>query len=439
MLDELSPRSRRRALRAPLPVVIAILVLMSTTGFAYGQVDKKPDSIKETAVATADFAAKTFNQAKELIAASNWVAAAEKLNLVITEYRNTKYYEPAIYWLAYVRNQQQKYQEALLLLNKFISQFPQSTWKEDARSLRAELAAQVGNAEIINEELRNADNEEVKLAALSSLFRLDPEKGSRQAADILASTAGTGSRNFREGVVNLIGRYGGQEAGPILLNIAEGKTGQEVIRTAAIFALKRHINENVLAQLTDLVMKGDAPAVVEAAMFIFLQQENEWAKAVLVRIASTAQLTDTRKRAIHFLSMLRSGAAIDELIGLYDTEEKIEVKRAILATLSKTGNPAAQARVFEISRVTDDLGLREEGILSLGKYGDVETIARLIQLYDAETRIEVKALILSSLSKSKQKNALEKLTDAAQNEKSLELRRKAAQLLRQSPAKPKDD
>jgi len=416
--------------------------MLSATGFAFGQVDKKPNSKRESPAAAEDVAGRTFSQAKDFIAASNWVAAVEKLNLVLTEHKNSKYYEPAIYWLAYVRKQQQKYQEALLLLNKFISEFPQSTWKEDARSLRAELAAKLGNTEIITEELRNADNEEVRLAALSSLFQLDPEKGSRQAADILASTSGKGSRNFREGVVNLIGRYGGKEAAPVLLDIAQRKTEQEVIRTAAIFALKRHINENVLAQLTDLVMKGDAPPVVEAAMFIFLQQDNEWAKAVLVKIAASGQLTDTRNRAVHFLSMLRSGPAIDELISLYDNAANLEVKRAILATLSKTGNPAAQAKVFEVSRLTDDMGLREEGFLSLGKYGDVQIITRIIQLYDAETRTEVKALILSALSKSSQKNALEKLTDAAQNENSLELRRRAALLLRQrrpNPESRKDD
>lgn len=109
-------------------------------------------------------------------------------------------------------------------------------------------------------------------------------------------------------------------------------------------------------------MKGDVPAVVEAAMFIFLQQEGQWAKSVLVTVAKSAQLTDTRRRAIHFLSLLKSGPAIDELIGLYDVVGNVEVQRSILSTLSKTGNPSAQTRVFEISRVTDDRGLREEGI-----------------------------------------------------------------------------
>jgi HEAT repeat protein len=411
-------------------VALAMLVLMIATVFVYGQDDKKPDSRKDV-VAAADIAVKTFSQAKNLIAANNWTAAAEKLNLILTEHPNSKYYEPAIYWLAYVRKQQEKYQEALLLINKFINEFPQSTWKEDARSLRAELAAQVGNTEIINEELQNADNEEVKLAALSSLLRLDPEKGLRQATDILNSKSNIGDRNLREGTINLIGKYGGKEAAAVLLDVAQKETEQEEIRTAAIFALKRHINENVLAQLVELVMKGDGAAVVEAALFIFLEQGNQRAKELLVKIAATAQLTDTRKRAIYFLGRLKAGAAVDELVDLYDSNADIEVKRAILYTLSKTGNPSAQARVFEISRLTDNTGLREEGILLLGRYGDEQIINRIIQLYDTETRYEVKALILSSLSKSKQKNALEKLTNAAQNEKSLQLRKKAIQLLKQ--------
>ena len=427
-----SCRFNRQSPGLRIRTILAIFVLTSAPVCVYGQGDKKTDSQKDAPVAIAlDAAGKTFNQAKELIAVSNWTAAAEKLNAVITEYPNSKYFEPSIYWLAYVRKHQENYQEALLLLNRFVRDFPQSSWIGDARSMRAELAAQVGNKEIIIEELRNPDNEEVQLAALSGLLRLDPVKGLQQATDILNSGSATASRNFREGVVNLIGRYGGKEAVVFLLDIAQKKTEQEAIRTAAIFALKGHVNQGVLAQLTELVMKGDVPAVVEAVMFIFLQQEDEWAKEVLIRTALSAQLTDTRRRAIHFLSKLKTGPPIDELIGLYDAGENTEVKREILSTLSKTNNPLAQARVFEISSATDDTGLREEGILSLGKYGDEQIINRIIQLYDVETRYEVKRLILSSLGKSRQKNALEKLKNVAQYEQSSELRKRAAQLLKE--------
>lgn len=410
---------------------------MSASVFARGQSDKNPDNSEIPGIALADTAGKTFNQAKDLIAKSSWVAAAEKLNLIITEHPKSKYYEPSIYWLAYVRKQQGDYQAALLLLNKFISEFPQSTWKEDARSMRAELAARVGDTEIISEELRKADSEEVKLAALSGLLRLDPGKGLGEAADILASSSNTGSRNFREGVVNLIGRYGGKEAAAVLLEIAQTKTEQEVIRTAAIFALRPHISQSALAQLTELVMRGDVPAVVEAALFIFLQQDNQWAKELLVKVVLNSQSADTRRRTVHFLRMLKGGAAIEELINLFTTSQDMGVKREILSSLSKTGNPSAQARVLEISRLTEDMGLREEGILSLGSYGGEEIIDRIIQLYDAEMRLDVKRLILVSLSKSRQRNAHEKLADAAQNEKSYELRRRAAQLLKQRPTTPR--
>jgi HEAT repeat protein len=417
-------------------VVPAVLVLISAIVPAFAMGDDKPDS-KDTPVAVADVAAKTFGQARELIAVSNWAAAAEKLNLIITEYPKSKYYEPAIYWLAYVRKQQEDYQAAFILINRFISEFPQSTWKEDARSLRAELAGRLGNTQIINEELQNAGNDEVRLAALSGLLRVDPQKGLRQAEDILASGSKIDSRNFREGLINLIGKYGGTDAAAVLLKIAQAKSEQEVIRTAAIFALRRDISQSTLAQLTELVLSGDAPAVVEAALFVFLQQENQWAKELLVKIVLNSESEDTRRRTVHFLAMLKGGAAIDELIGLYDASKDIGVKREILATLSKTNNASAQARVLEISRVTEDMGIREEGILSLGKYGGEEIIEQMIRLYDVEIREDVKGLILVSLSASRQKNAFEKLSNVAQDEESLELRKKAAQLLRKRTTNPK--
>lgn len=390
-------------------IALVTLVLMSASGRAYGQGVKQADPKSAAVTSDSDIASRTFNQAKDLIAASNWEAAAEKLNIILTAHPNSKSYEPAIYWLARVRERQGKHQEAFLLVKKLLDEFPYSSWREDARSLRAELAAQVGNSEIIAEELRDAKSDEVKLAALSGLLRLDPQNGLRQAIDILNSESNRENRNLREGLVFLIGRYGGKQAPAILLAIAQTKTEHAVIRTAAIFALRPYVDESLLAQLTELVMNGDVAPVVEAALFIFLQQDNQWAKELLVKIATTSQLPDTRRRAANFLGKLKGGAAIDELISLYYTSEDIQVKREILSTLSKTGNPAAQAKVLEVSRLTDDMRLREEGILSLGKYGGEHVIEQLVQLYDAETREEVKRLILSSLSRSRYKSAVDKV------------------------------
>lgn len=384
------------------------LVLMSPSGLVCGQDVKKADP-KSAAIGESDIAGRTFNQAKDLIAAGSWAAAEEKLNTILSAYPNSKYYEPGLYWLARVSERQGKYQEAFLLIKKLLDEFPYSSWREDARSLRAELAGKVGDAEMIAEELRNAKSDEVKLAAVASLFRVDPENGLRQATDIFNSDSNRGNRNLREGLVFLIGQYGGKQARAVLLAIAQTKSEQAVIRTAATYALKRYIDEDLLAKLIELVMNGDEPPVVEAALFLFLQQDNQWAKELLVKIATTSQLTDTRRRAANFLGKLRGGPAIEELFSVYEANQDLQVRREILSTLSKTGNPWAQARVLEIARSTNDPGLREEAILSLGKYGGEDIINQLVSLYDAETREEVKRLILSALSKSKHKNALEKL------------------------------
>lgn len=404
-----------------------MLVLLSAICLAYGQ-DDKPTGPKK--VANADVAARTFDQAKDLIGANNWPAAAQKLSSMLSEHRNSKYYEPGLYWLAYVRKRQGQYQDAFRLINSFILQFPHSRWEEDAKTLRAELAAEVQNVEVIAEELRNTNNNEVKLAALSSLLQLDSARGLGHATEILNSEANRANRILREGVITLIGQYGGNETDAVLMGIAQRESEEEVIRTAAIFALRRHLDETVLARLTELAMKGGPPPVVEAALFVFIQQDNHWARELLVKIATNAQTSDTRRRAVNFLAKLKGGAAIDELINLYATSDDIQVKREVLSTLSKTGNYTAQARVLEISRFTDNMGIREEGILSLGEQGGDMIIAQLIQLYDAETREDVKALILSSLSKSRQKNALGKLVQVAEHEKSVLLKKKAEQLLR---------
>ena len=411
--------------------LLMLALINGATVIAYGQGKQNTDSRKKSVSSTTDdLAAQHYNRARNLIAVNNWAAAEEKLDYVIARYSNSKYLEPSLYWLAYACKQQGKYQKAVLLLNRLINEFPRSVWVNDARTLRAELAARVGDTKIINESLESANDDETKLAALSSLFQINPEEGLRRAIEILDSAA-AGNVNLREAIIVLIGKYaGGEETSAVLLNIARTER-ETVTRTAAVIGLKKRLTESVLAQLVELVIKCDDNTVAETALFVIAQQDNEQAKKALVQIVLSAESPDTRKHAVHFLGKLKSGDVIDELIRLSDSVQEIEVKREVLFTLMQTGNRAAQSKAFEIYRRADDVGIREEGIVLSAQYGNVEIIEKIIQIYDGETSEEMKLLILVSLGKSKQKNALRKLASVAENEKSPALRKKAAQLLKQ--------
>lgn len=484
-----SPRGRTGLCATLAVALMGVMLLMPrhSNGEGFDQSRERLDQLAQAA-APSDAAAKTFREGRDLIGDEQWDKAAEKFNKVITQYPKSEYVDAALYWLAFTLKKQNKLQEADATLERLVKAFPKSTWANDARTLRLEIAPRLGKGDIIAQEASSAETDEIKVVALQSLFQANPERAMVFATDILKPDSKAG-RRLKEGAITLLGQYGdevnSQQVLTILVNIALREPDSK-LRIKAIKQLGRRdwngiqlpflknitdklnesrINEgieialpvigpgeraglregsfreseSVLRVLKDLAMQTDDPEVAGAAMSALSQHETPPARNIMLDLARTASSLKVRQQAISWLGQKigREGSTdadtvITELMKLYKADQDVDIRMQIISALSQKGSYFALEPLMEIIRSEDKFKLKEKAIASIGRRGDERAIGALAQLYDAEQNEELKERIVNAFGQSNQPQALKKLMDIARKDPSLRMRTKAVSLLGQS-------
>jgi TolA-binding protein len=158
---------------APL-LVIALtagsLLVLPRSGSAarYTQELEKLNRFVQTSGGS-DAEMKIFREGRDLIGDEAWEKAALKFRDYIGKYPKGKDTDAALYWLAFALKKQEKYQDADRTLERLVSEYPRSKWKDDASAMRIELAAMLGNRQTVPISRATMGN---KIVALQSLFRV---------------------------------------------------------------------------------------------------------------------------------------------------------------------------------------------------------------------------------------------------------------------------
>src|SRR6266850_163291 len=92
---------------------------------------------------------KIFREGRDSIGDEAWDQAAAKFREYINKYPKGKDTDAALYWLAFALKKQEKYQEADRSLERLINEYPKSKWKDDASTMRIELASALPNRQAV--------------------------------------------------------------------------------------------------------------------------------------------------------------------------------------------------------------------------------------------------------------------------------------------------
>jgi HEAT repeat protein len=438
-------------------------------------------------------AMKLFRAGRDMIENEEWAKAAETFNSFINTYPRDNDVDAALYWYAYSLKRQGNAKAAAKALKRLIKEHSRSGWREEADAMLTELAPALGQTHIIDDAL-GKENEELKIIALQSLFDSNPERALGFVTDWLKPNS-TASRRMKEAAVSLLGAHGGQQAVPILLDIARNQPDAKLRQTAIhrlgeaggegvmdelmrIYAADRdpNIRRQVLHALAEmdgaradaklleiaqnsgeeielrktaisrlgdrkgafdnLVRIYDADRTLEIRkrlMNAFSESGDPRALAKLLEVARTGDNVELRRFALRRLGEKNNDAMLDELMRIYQTERDVDVKREILHAFSDMDNPRAKTKLYDIARnPAENADLRRTVINRIGDRNDAQTVELLISLYDAEQNQDIKRTLLNSLGGSNQKAALRKLMQIARTDASLDLRRQAIQRIGQS-------
>ena len=372
-----------------------------------------------------DAATKTFSEARNLIKDGEWAKAEQSFSRFIADYPQDKDIAAATYWLAFALKQQNRFQDAEKTLAQLIEKYPGSSWVTDARALRIEIAPRLtnnGGTGVIREGVKDPE-EEIRLAALQSLFEAKPERGVAMAADILKPGSGE-SRLMKEGAIALLIDCEIKPAINLLIDTVRNETDYE-LRKKAVRALGIHDDESVLDPLKSLVNQSTDKEIARIAIQALAEHQGQRAQSMLVEIARSNADLELRAAAIQGLGDHEDESAVNELFKLYSSDKDETIRKEIISALGEINLPSAQLRLFEIARSADVVKLRHMAIQALGEHEGERAVDNLIQLYDSEKDEGTKEEILDALGESNEKKALRKLIDVARKDPSLKLRKKA--------------
>lgn len=379
-------------------------------------------------------AKRLFIQARDRIADEDWAEAEKSFNQFLRDYPQAGNTDAALYWLAFTRTKQSKHREADESIARLMREFPKSSWANDARALRIEIAAQIGDRRTIEraaDETKVGD-EELKLVALQSLFGANTARAVRIAADLLKADS-TASTQVKETALMLLGTNanGNDEALTLLTNAARS-SGDNRLRRAAIMGLGMADDERSFTLLRELAASSTNSDAANTAVIAISQSHNPQAPRLLLEIGRTSSSTNVRQTAILMLGQSGGDEAVTELLKLYDATRDVETKKAVVLALSQSGNARGVARLGEIVRKESDTDVRGHAVIMLSQTHDASAIDTLVAVYDAETNLSVKEHVITALAQANDKRALSKLIDIARRDASVEMRKRAIFWLGQS-------
>ena len=397
-------------------VLIAIVCAASVTAQGLDKLNSFVQSQAPSAAATA------FREARDLIRDGEWEKAEARFNRFIAEFPRDRDVPPALYWLAYALKQQSKFQPADAALTRLIEQYPNSQWVNDARTMRVEMAPRLKNTQVIEQGVGEA-NEEIRLAALQSLFEASPDRGIAFATDILKAGSGS-TRLMREGAIELLEDTESKEAVPILVGVARNDPDTR-LRRKAVEALGEIEDSSVIDPLKSLVLQSSDLSVARAALDGLAEHETE-ARPFLLEVARSGASSELRISAIEQLGEFEHDpAVVGDLMKLMASEKDVRIQRVLVEALEELEVPGARAALADLARTSTNSEVRRRAIEALAEREDDASAESLIKLYDAEKDERVKEVIIDALGESEQKPALRKLTEIALRDPSLRLRKRA--------------
>ncbi|MCI0486610.1 MAG: HEAT repeat domain-containing protein [Blastocatellia bacterium] len=413
-----------------LTVGVAMAAFIAGPGRAYGfaqDIDKLNRFVQTPGQSGAALA--VFREGRDLIQQEKWAEAARRFTGFIRKYPRDRNLDAALYWLAYAEVRQSQHREADRRLARLIREFPRSSWVDDARLLRLEIARHTGNDQAITDELDK--DEEIKMVALQSLFQINRERAIEVAADILKPNSKS-SRRIKEAAVNMLGRYGGDQASAMLGSVARNQSEDEKLREQAIYWIVNRKGEQGVETVIGLYDAEKNPQIKERLMYWLGNSKDARAQAKIDEIALSTDDREVRERAIHWIANRKGEGSFDTLIKLYDAEKDPQIKERLMYWIANSKDARARTRIEEIARTSEDRNARERAIHWIGRYKDEQATNTLIQLYDAQTDEALKERILYSLGRRGTKPALQKLFEIAKNDPSHKLRQRAVHYLGRS-------
>ena len=462
--------SNQLLLRVSLVILLAVAAMPVT-----GQQRRASNALAAQSSSNAS-AATVYNAARDLITDGNWARAQEKFREYVNSYPNEKNLDAALYWMAYAQYKLTNYDQCRETLSNLLEKYSDSTWRDDARMLLAQVpgvlmsAARADQAMAVERlaagvattspvAIARAPDGVITYAPAPSVSgvgtttlsplpaqsviggtnvyvvdELDRSVNSDDPCEfkivvlqalfqtdlqhgIMAATdwvkpGSTQTARCKGAALTLLSRNGGKAVTPVILNVAKNETDMR-LRARAISTLGTSNDDSVIDPLRDFALNSTQSEISEAALYALSRHSSDRATAVLSDIALSGKTPAQRKAAIASISTRAGDPPVDALLRIYDADQNLEIRKAVINGFVNRRSERVGNKLFEIARSSDNVEIRKAAVSAIARRGGDKSVEFLLGLYDTEKNDEVKDQIIYSLGSGNAFHLTQAVSEAA--------------------------
>ena len=360
--------------------LIALFTIALTPAFGdWPSSDKAKEKAKEKEEARVEREQDRYEEATDALDDHEWRRAVS-LFTEVARMRGT-HADAAVYWAAYAQAKNGDRTDALATLVELRKAFPQSKYLEDAKSLEVEIRQNAGQT--VSPEHESDDD--VKLMAINGLLNSDPERAIPILESILRSPSQ--SAKMKDRALFVLSQTSAPRATEVLTRIAKDGSDRG-LQSRALKYLGIMGGENSRKILEDVYRSSSDLEVKHSVLKSFMVSGD---RTRLYSLARSEQNAELRADAVRQLGVM---GARNELAELYKSESSVDVKRDIIKAMFIGGSAD---KLGELARNETNPELRIAAIKSLGLVGGEHSSAILKSLYETDQNIEVRHAVIKAL------------------------------------------
>ena len=260
-----------------------------------------------------------YEKAKQYVYSKEYEKAIEMLNEVTEKYQKSDYLDDSLYWLAYSKYklaiplnlelQLKIQQQAIEDLNLLIDEYSQSTWADDAKILRIDLA--------------------------KDLYT----KGLSEYKDYINDVIVDVVVDLEPGHITIVSD----------MEKVEKVDPETELKLVALNALLNMDEEEAFPILEKIIKEKKNPKLRERALLVLYQSKHPGVLPLLVELATKDPDEKVKERAILWLGMRKEEEAIDALIKAYDTTNDTKLKERIVLSISQNKSRKVLNKLMDIA------------------------------------------------------------------------------------------
>jgi len=295
----------------------------------------------------------------------------------------------------------------------------------DADAARAvEQAARNGSPTCDREDL------EVRIEALNALSQLDQGSATPLLRKVLARRDEC-SAELRRGAVMLIARRGGNDALPLLSDVAANDPSSTV-RSMAMTHIAQQPGDAGAAALESLARASDEN-VRRSALRALMRRDDQRSRRAVRSYLEAPQTTESQKVEI-ISSYSRENATADDIAflrTLYGRTDSDRIRSVVLSVLPRIAPEEGRQLLLSIARnPNESTSARAVAISAIGRDATLP-VAELVRVFDAANERRIREQVVVALARRSEQEATDKLVDIARNSTDPVVRRTAISQLTQ--------